>query len=78
MSALLCCGACFDTQNLSEDGNIYSWLDSLLTSSDDKVVNNLIKGAYNKKKTIFNLHLPNCLFLSTDIRPRQGYCGTIA
>lgn len=39
MSALLCCGACFDTQNLSEDGNIYSWLDLLLTSSDDKVIN---------------------------------------
>ncbi|XP_070490077.1 protein furry isoform X3 [Chironomus tepperi] len=37
MSALLCCGACFDTQNLSEDGNIYSWLDLLLTSSDDKI-----------------------------------------
>lgn len=37
MSALLCCGACFDTQNLAEDGNIYSWIDSLLTSTDDKV-----------------------------------------
>lgn len=37
MSALLCCGSCFDTQNLIEDGNIYSWIDSLLTSSDDKV-----------------------------------------
>lgn len=37
MSALLCCGSCFDTQNLAEDGNIYSWLDLLLTSPDDKV-----------------------------------------
>lgn len=37
MSALLCCGSCFDTQNLAEDGNIYFWLDSLLTSPDDKV-----------------------------------------
>ncbi|KAG5678891.1 hypothetical protein PVAND_008517 [Polypedilum vanderplanki] len=37
MSALLCCGACFDTQNLGEDGNIYLWLDLLLTSSDDKI-----------------------------------------
>lgn len=40
MSALLSCGSCFDTQNLSEDGNIYSWLDLLLTSPDDKVSNN--------------------------------------
>lgn len=39
MSALLCCGSCFDTQNLGEDGNIYFWLDLLLTSSDDKVSN---------------------------------------
>lgn len=37
MSALLCCGACFDTQNLGEDGNIYSWLDMLLISNDEKV-----------------------------------------
>lgn len=37
MSALLSCGSCFDTQNLSEDGNIYFWLDLLLTSPDDKV-----------------------------------------
>lgn len=37
MSALLCCGSCFDTLNLAEDGNIYMWLDLLLTSSDDKV-----------------------------------------
>lgn len=37
MSALLCCGSCFDTQNLAEDGNIYFWLDLLLTSPDDKV-----------------------------------------
>lgn len=38
MSALLCCGACFDTQYLAEDGVIYSWLDSLLGSRDDKVI----------------------------------------
>lgn len=37
MSALLSCGSCFDTQNLAEDGNIYFWLDLLLTSPDDKV-----------------------------------------
>lgn len=37
MSALLCCGPCFDTHNLSEDGAIYRWLDMLLESSDDKV-----------------------------------------
>lgn len=37
MSALLCCGPCFDSHNLSEDGAIYRWLDMLLESSDDKV-----------------------------------------
>lgn len=37
MSALLCCGSCFDAHNLGEDGITYSWLDSLLTSTDDKV-----------------------------------------
>ena len=38
MVALLCCGSCFDTQNLAEDGNIYLWLDMLLGSNDDKVI----------------------------------------
>lgn len=37
MSALLCCGPCFDGQYLTEDGLIYPWLDSLLISRDDKV-----------------------------------------
>ncbi|CAO1322409.1 unnamed protein product [Diamesa hyperborea] len=37
MVALLCCGSCFDTQNLAEDGNIYLWLDMLLGSNDDKI-----------------------------------------
>lgn len=37
MCALLCCGPCFDTHYLSEDGLIYGWLDTLLTSKDDKV-----------------------------------------
>lgn len=37
MSALLCCGPCFDSQYLMEDGLIYPWLDTLLISTDDKV-----------------------------------------
>jgi hypothetical protein len=47
MSALLCCGACFDTQNLGEEGNIYQWLDMLLTSTDDKVNISLINASLN-------------------------------
>lgn len=37
MSALLCCGPCFDPQYLSEDGLLYPWLDMLLSSKEDKV-----------------------------------------
>ncbi|XP_055323770.1 protein furry isoform X11 [Sitodiplosis mosellana] len=37
MSALLCCGPCFDPQYLTEEGLIYPWLDSLLISMDEKV-----------------------------------------
>ena len=37
MSAVICCGPCFDTYNLSEDGNIYPWLDMLLASKDEKI-----------------------------------------
>lgn len=37
MSALLCCGPCFDGQYLAEEGLIYHWLDSLLLTSDEKV-----------------------------------------
>jgi hypothetical protein len=37
MSALLCCGPCFNPQGLAEDGVLYPWLDMLLASHDDKV-----------------------------------------
>ncbi|XP_063231705.1 protein furry [Bacillus rossius redtenbacheri] len=37
MTALLCCGPCFDPQGLSEDGVFYPWLDLLLASQDDKI-----------------------------------------
>uniref|UniRef100_A0A336KDY9 CSON006532 protein n=1 Tax=Culicoides sonorensis TaxID=179676 RepID=A0A336KDY9_CULSO len=37
MCALLCCGPCFDSHNLSEDGHFYPWLDLLLTSKDEKI-----------------------------------------
>ena len=39
MSALLCCGPCFNPQGLAEDGVLYPWLDMLLASHDDKVGN---------------------------------------
>lgn len=37
MSALLCCGPCFNPQGLAEDGFLYPWLDMLLASHDEKV-----------------------------------------
>jgi hypothetical protein len=37
MSALLCCGPCFNPQGLAEDGLFYPWLDMLLDSHDEKV-----------------------------------------
>jgi hypothetical protein len=37
MSALLCCGPCFNPQGLAEDGLLYPWLDMLLASHDEKV-----------------------------------------
>ncbi|XP_017780111.1 PREDICTED: protein furry isoform X2 [Nicrophorus vespilloides] len=39
MSALLCCGPCFDPQKLTEDGNLYKWLDVMLDSNEEKVYN---------------------------------------
>lgn len=39
MSALLCCGPCFNPNYLSEDGIFYAWLDMLLNCSDEKVGN---------------------------------------
>lgn len=40
MSALLCCGSCFNPQGLSEESVFYPWLDMLLASNDDKVRKN--------------------------------------
>lgn len=37
MSAVLCCGACFDPHYLAEEGILYAWLDMLLTSQLDNV-----------------------------------------
>lgn len=37
MSALLCCGPCFDPPSLAEDGLLYQWLDLLLASDNEKV-----------------------------------------
>ncbi|XP_046454255.1 protein furry-like isoform X2 [Daphnia pulex] len=39
MSSVLCCGPCFNRQGLTEDNHsdVYSWLDILLASKNDKV-----------------------------------------
>ena len=37
MSAVLCCGPVFDNNGFNDDGYIYHWLDTLLSSSDEKV-----------------------------------------
>lgn len=37
MSALLCCGRCFDVEELGEDGPLYQWLDVMLDSPDERV-----------------------------------------
>ncbi|XP_058831172.1 protein furry isoform X5 [Topomyia yanbarensis] len=36
-SALLCCGPCYEPNHLAEDGVIYSWLDLLMASKDEKI-----------------------------------------
>lgn len=42
MSALLCCGPCFDAEGLAEDGPYYQWLDVMLESSDEKVSRSML------------------------------------
>lgn len=37
MSAVLCCGPCFDPQGISEEGPFYAWLNSLLNSDVEKI-----------------------------------------
>ncbi|XP_070197468.1 protein furry-like isoform X3 [Littorina saxatilis] len=37
MSAVLCCGPVFDMNGFNDDGYIYHWLDTLLSSSDEKI-----------------------------------------
>ena len=53
MSAVLCCGPVFDSNGLSDDGYIYQWLDTLLSSHDEKVC---ILGLY-RLITLFALSL---------------------
>lgn len=40
MSSVLCCGPCFNRQGLTEDNHsdVYSWLDILLASKNEKVI----------------------------------------
>ncbi|BFZ15206.1 hypothetical protein BsWGS_18245 [Bradybaena similaris] len=37
MSGVLCCGKVFDSTGLNDDGYIYHWLDTLLSSQDEKI-----------------------------------------
>ncbi|XP_025086109.1 protein furry homolog isoform X4 [Pomacea canaliculata] len=37
MSAVLCCGPVFDVNGFNDDGYIYHWLDTLLSSNDEKI-----------------------------------------
>ncbi|XP_059157209.1 protein furry homolog isoform X2 [Physella acuta] len=37
MSAVLCCGKVFDPNGLNDNGYIYHWLDTLLSSQDEKI-----------------------------------------
>ena len=37
MSAVVCCGPVFDSNGLNDDGYIYHWLDTLLSSHDERV-----------------------------------------
>ncbi|XP_054710198.1 protein furry-like [Uloborus diversus] len=37
MSAVLCCGPCFDPQGISEEGPFYAWLNCLLNSESERI-----------------------------------------
>lgn len=37
MSSVLCCGACMDPPGLNEESVMYQWLDSLLSSKDERL-----------------------------------------
>lgn len=71
MSALLCCGPCFDSQYLTEDGLIYPWLDSLLISMDEKVNKCHLQWKLIYKLIQFNLKI-NCKCVSTICLPNTN------
>ncbi|KAK6976868.1 protein furry, partial [Biomphalaria glabrata] len=52
MSAVLCCGKVFDPNGLNDDGYIYHWLDTLLSSQDEKMKSKIYELA---KETVFLL-----------------------
>ncbi|KAK6173602.1 hypothetical protein SNE40_017022 [Patella caerulea] len=54
MTAVLCCGRMFDTHGLNDDGSgyIYNWLDTLLSSHDEKMKSQIYDLA---KETVFLL-----------------------
>ena len=54
MSAVLCCGPVFDPSGLNDDGYIYSWLDALLGTVDQKVRFHGIIPSYDYEYPYFN------------------------
>ena len=68
MSSVLCCGPCFNRQGLTEDSHsdVYSWLDILLASKNEKVRNKL------KYLITNNLTYKIFLFLGVFASPRNG------
>ncbi|KAK7496521.1 hypothetical protein BaRGS_00012173, partial [Batillaria attramentaria] len=52
MSAVLCCGPVFDMNGFNDDGYIYHWLDTLLSSSDEKMRQKIYELA---KETVYLL-----------------------
>lgn len=59
MSALLCCGPIFESQYLLDDGILYKWLDSLLTSKDEKVNQHVLRVLYKFNKENINYFVCN-------------------
>ena len=52
-TAVLCCGSCFDSQLVADDGNIYRWLALLFNSNNEKVSNRILFSTDNKMFFLF-------------------------
>ncbi|KAG8326331.1 hypothetical protein J6590_044319 [Homalodisca vitripennis] len=65
MSAVLCCGPCFEPSALAEEGCLYPWLDSLLASKDEKWSKTLDFGSELEMAQVQILSVAVALFIST-------------